>query len=162
MTEQDFLPGFEETLEEEKRWIMISIEPKYYEELTKGLKKYEYRRGNFIKEPVKAFVYCSSPKKEVGAIIDLGEPIYGDADKIAKIKEEEVAGSYDMMMEWMEGFKKSCAVPIKSVKVFDSVKLEELREKFKFHPPQRFMYLDKKPELLTFLKKKSGVTGPNV
>lgn len=139
-----------------RRYIMISLHSEYYNQLCSDQKKFEYRRGKFIKEAVHAFVYCSSPVMEVGALVELGTPISGSPHKIAEIKEKETPGSYDTMMDWMKDFKEASAVPIERVQVFKPVPLKEIKEKFpSFHPPQRFIYVDKNKELLEFLKQKS-------
>lgn len=137
---------------------MLSLQPQYYRELCSGIKKTEYRRGAFIKEPVQAFVYCSTPVAEVGVYVRFGEPITGTPEEIALIKEAEAAGSYDMMMEWMRDYKEASAIPIEEVKTFSPVTLQQLRNRFgKFHPPQRYTYLDKRPDILSFLQKSSGL-----
>lgn len=149
-----------ELFEKELRWIMLSLMPPYYEELCNNQKKFEYRRGKFITQASRAFVYCSSPVMEVGAYVEFGEPITGTPHDIAQIKEQEVSGSYDMMMEWMEGFSEASAVPVKKVSTFSPVGLAELRNHFAgFHPPQRFIYLDKPKcqDLLEHLKEVSGI-----
>lgn len=140
------------------RWVLISLQPEYYNQLCAGMKQYQYRRGGFLKEPAKAFVYCSAPNKEIGALVQLGQPLHGTPDKIARIKEREVPGSYGMMIEWMNTYNQASATPIEKVETFSPISLHELKSNFpKFHPPQRFIYLDKTPEVLHFIQEKSGL-----
>lgn len=51
-------------LEHEKRTIILSLMPDPFERIFAGEKKYEYRR-KFVKESVNAFIYVSSPVKEI-------------------------------------------------------------------------------------------------
>ncbi len=135
---------------------MLSLQPQYYDELCRGLKKTEYRRGMFIKEPCHGFIYCSTPVAEIGAYVRFGQPIIGSHDEIARIKECEEAGTYDMMLEWLTGSNQATAIPILEVKTFPAISLQELRERFgKFHPPQKYTYIDTRPELLKYLKEVS-------
>lgn len=149
---------FNESEDDSMRWIMLSLQPQYYRELCEGVKKTEYRLGVFVTEPVHGFVYCSSPVMEIGAYVKLGQPIIGKPSEIARIKEEESPGSYRMMMEWASRSKEVSAIPVESVQLFPPVTLQQMRRKFgKFHPPQRYIYLDKTPEVLNFLKSTSGL-----
>ena len=139
-----------------KRWIMISLRPEYYEQVISGSKKYEYRKNTFVRVPVNAFIYVTSTVMEVSCCVSLGEPIIGLPDEIAKIKESEVAGSYQMMMDWLVGCETATALPIEEVNPFAPVALSELRRAIpEFQPPQGLIYLDKYPELLDFLKGKA-------
>ncbi len=140
------------------RWIMFSLKPQYFKQVCTGTKKIEYRRGVFTREPVFAFVYCSSPVMAVGAVVKLGKPIIGTREEIAQIKEADSKNSYAEMLTWLEGATKASAIPIESVQTFEPIKLQELRNNFtNFHPPQRYMYLDTNPELLQFLKQRSNI-----
>ncbi len=144
--------------DEANRWVLISLHPEPYREVCEGSKKFEYRRGAFLKGPAKAFVYCTMPVKETGLFVELGKPIVGDLSEIAVVKEQEVSGSYDTMMDWLAGAKKASATPIEKPVTFPPISLIEIKAKFpKFHPPQRFIYLDKSPEILRFIKHKSGI-----
>lgn len=144
--------------EEKLKWVMLSLQPQYYQELCQGIKKTEYRRGAFVREPVQGFVYCSAPQMEIGAYVKLGKPVSGKPELIAAIKEKELPGSYEMMLEWMKGFTEASALPVEEVRVFPPISLREMKGKFpRFQPPQRFMYLDKYPEILSFLKQTSGL-----
>lgn len=136
---------------------MISLMPQYYKKVKLGLKKYEYRRGTFITKPTMAFVYCTVPEKKIGLIIELGQPIYGQ-ENVAQIKEKEDRGSYNYMMDWLKGFRSCCAVPIEGVKTFAEISLDEVKKHFPdFHPPQTYLHLSKKPELLKFLQQRAGI-----
>lgn len=141
-----------------ERCVIISLQPEYYRALCEGRKKIEYRRGVFLRGPALAFVYCTVPVKEIGAYVALGQPQCGSPEDIARIKETESPGSYQMMMDWMRGFKEASATPIENVQQFPAISLAEIKGAFpKFQPPQRFAYLDTQPELWEYLKRRSGL-----
>lgn len=156
---QNQLGLFTNNQTEPMRWIMLSLQPQYYKQVCQGLKKTEYRRGAFINKPCHCFIYCSTPVAEVGVYVRLGQPVISTPEHIAQIKEAEEAGSYNMMLDWLAGSKQATAIPVEDVKTFPAITLEALRHKLgKFHPPQRYTYLDKKPELLELLKNQSGLS----
>lgn len=140
------------------RWVIISLQPEYYRQLCEGQKKTEYRRGAFLREPARAFVYCTAPVAEIGVYVALGRPHCGSPAEIAEIKEKESPGSYQMMMDWMQGFKEASATPVEHVQTFPALSLANIKNDFpRFQPPQRFVYLDTQPDFLAYLKRRSGV-----
>jgi len=149
---------FNEDKNLKKDWILISLMPEYYQKVKLGIKKYEYRRGGFIKEPAIALVYSTVPDKKIGLLVEFGIPIYGEPEKIAQIKEQEERGSFNMMMEWLRGFQNCCAVPIDNVRILPEITLDEIRIHFpRFQPPQKFIYLKKNPALFNFLKERLNI-----
>ena len=159
MKKQAFLPEqlplFEDGQSLKRDWILISLMPEYYQQVKSGVKKYEYRRNWSIKEPTLALVYSTVPDKKIGLMVEFDAPIYGSHEKIAQIQENEEKGSYDMMMEWLEGAMSCCAIPIKSVHILSEITLDEIHVNFpKFQPPQKFIYLEKNPPLFNFLKER--------
>lgn len=68
-----------------KRKIFLSFRPEFFRPILYGIKKYEYRK-RFCKESVTAYLYLSTPVKEIIGIIELGQPliikeIISDIDK---------------------------------------------------------------------------------
>lgn len=158
-------------IEDESQWpetcVIVSLMPRYYHALVIDQdKRYEYRRGAFIQRPVTAFVYSTLsrskedegfPRGEIGGVVQLGAPIVG-LEEVIRVKETEEAGSRQMMLDWLKGFSTASAHPVKKVHRFKRpVSLERLRSRFlDFHPPQRYLVLNRKAELLEFLKRESG------
>ncbi len=151
-----------------KPFLLISLAPRYaHAILITRIKKYEYRRGSFIYRPISVFIYATLPKKKEdknfsnGAVIGLvkfGSPIIG-IEAVIRCKEKEEPGSSKYMKNWLEGFNFASAHPISYVHCFrQPISLNELKNRFpKFHPPQKYLRLDRKPEILDFLKKRSGI-----
>src|SRR5690554_5039456 len=57
-----------------KRELFLSFRPEFFRPILYGIKKYEYRK-RFCKEPVKAYLYLSSPIREIIGIMELGQPL---------------------------------------------------------------------------------------
>ena len=57
--------------------VLLSIRPKYVEEIIKGNKRYEFRKSIFKKNVDEVWIYATSPTKKIvgtfviGKIIDL-------------------------------------------------------------------------------------------
>lgn len=149
-------------------FVLVSLAPRYYGDLVVSqTKRFEYRRGKFVDHPVTAFVYATLPKgsgdlklpnAEIGAVAKLGKPHQG-LEEVIRIKEKEDPHSRSMMEDWLKGFKTASAHPVERVIRFEKpVSLAELREKFPgFQPPQRYLILNHRQELLEFLKERSGI-----
>lgn len=147
--------------------ILVSLMPQYAHLLVHGKKRYEYRRGKFIDKPATAYVYATRPKSredaglpsaQVVAVVKLGAPRIG-IDEAVRAKEEEQTGSEQMMREWLRGFTTASTHPIEAVHVLDEpIELDELLRQFPgFHPPQRYLILNRNRPLLEFLKYRSGL-----
>ena len=52
--------------------VLLSIKPKYADEIISGRKKYEFRKFIFKREDIeKVYIYSSSPVKKIIGIIDI-------------------------------------------------------------------------------------------
>lgn len=151
-TQMDFL----ETSQPTRRVVMLSLHPEYYAQICTGEKTHEYRRGVFMRTPVDAFVYCTSPVMQIGLFVQFGSPVIAPPHDIAMIRENGTPGTYQMMMDWMAGYDTATALPVERVITFDPISLSDIKAQFPdFHPPQKFIYVDKQKELLAFLKRRA-------
>ena len=57
-----------------KKEIFLSFKPEFFRPILYGMKKYEYRK-RFCKEEARAFLYLSSPVREVVGIVEFGAPV---------------------------------------------------------------------------------------
>lgn len=149
-------------------YLLISVLPRYYRAIfLDKTKKFEFRRGRFIDKAVRAFVYSTlskskedsgSPSGEIGGLVTLGTPVIG-IEEVIQTKEIEEAGSRKIMQDWLKGFSTASAHPIEDIKRFEKpVTLTEMREKFpNFQPPQKYLLLNHKQEMLEFLKQRCGI-----
>ncbi len=132
----------------------MSLKPQYWQLILDGVKKYEYRRS-FRPDAVGAYIYLSSPRKEIAGFIDFDVPIIGTSERIAEFAETQSPGSRQGMLDYMAGCKQGFAVKILSHEQIQPIALKELRElrdKFEFTAPQGYLVLDKNPELRKFIQ----------
>ena len=139
--------------EKEPTNVLLSLLEEPYNQMLSGEKRYEYRT-RYLKVPTTADVYISRTKKKIVAKIEFDKPIIGTAEEIATLAEKEQPGNYNKMIDYFHGGT-AYAIPIKKIIPLKEVSLEELRKLFPdFVVPQSYYILDKKPELLNYLKSK--------
>lgn len=156
---------------ETERWpephILLSLHPEYPQAMLRGIKKYEYRRGQFIATAASAFVYATIAKSPADrglptasllAIARLGEPILG-VEVAMSIREGQEPGSRPKMEAWLAGYTQASTHPVLDIQALpDPISLNEIRDHFPtFHPPQKYLVLANNPPLLNFLKTRSGL-----
>lgn len=142
--------------EKSATFVLMSLREEYYDAMLNGRKHYEYRT-RYLKEKSEAYIYISKTKKSIVAKIKFGEPIIGDANTIATIAEQEESGCYQAMIEYLHN-NVGYAIPIEKITLMEEVPLSELQQRFpKFVVPQSYYILDKKLELLSFLKSKEKI-----
>lgn len=138
---------------QEKRVIILSLQPEPYDKIVKGLKKYEFRR-KFLSLPVNAFIYVSSPIKAIKGFIEFGQPIWDEVEKIGEIAEMDGSGTKDGIKEYMNGLEQGYAIPIISVRQIESMPLSDLRTKYNFTAPQSYINIESNPSLAKELFKR--------
>lgn len=134
------------------REIILSFQPKYFAPILTGTKQYEYR-SRFSKQPVKAYLYLSSPIQCVIGSMVLDEPI-DLSEHITSYKQTDI--QYQRLMQhFSEGVK--LALPIRSLELFKSpVTLTELRGLHEgFRPPMSYSYASNYPQLHLYLQGQS-------
>ena len=118
-------------------YFSMYVEP--MDKIIKDIKNYEFRNYVPKKEFEYIFLYLTAPIKELKYILKIGSII----DKDTKIKSEG-----DGNLEFNKGRKTKFAYEI--LKVYELEKpipLKELKEKYKFMPPQAFAYGDRYKKL---------------
>lgn len=123
--------------------VLLSIKPRYVEEIIEGNKKYEFRRSIWrCREDVDmVYMYASSPmKKIVGAFTvekifeDHPEKLWNRFREFSGIKEKE-------FFNYFKTSKKGFAIEIEEVEVFETPINPKLIIP-NFVPPQSFCYID--------------------
>lgn len=135
---------------EEKKVIFLSFRPEFFRPILYNIKKYEYRK-RFCDEATMAYLYLSSPIREVVGILDLGKPIH--MEKI--IKNYNINGLlYSRIRNCLQKGEKY-AIPIVSFTLFKHpVSFEKLKEvDSSFHVPQCYLNLTNYPTLFSYLKE---------
>ena len=133
--------------------MLMSFKPSVYENILNGTKIFEHRRS-FPDEPIKAYMYVSSPVCAITGILYLGkrhnladwEKEYGyDLEAIERIKKYET--DYRYAMEISQFYETT------------KIELNQLRNELtKFVVPQMYYYLDDS-ELLSCLESHLKNTG---
>jgi predicted transcriptional regulator len=122
--------------------VLLSIKPKYVEEIKKETKKYEFRKSVFksLEDLDRVFIYSSSPVKKivgcfkVGTILK-GHPIvlWQELKDFAGIDEED-------FFKYFENKEKGFAISIEELDIFKNpIDPKEIKEDFR--PPQTFSYI---------------------
>lgn len=123
------------------RNVLISIKPKFVEELLKGKKKFEYRKSIFAKEIGRVYIYSTTPMQRIvgffeytGFIKGTPEYIWGETKEYSGIDEEAFVKYYESKNE-------AYAIIVNQIHVFP----EPINPKecfVNFTPPQSYMYIE--------------------
>ena len=137
------------------REMLLSFKPEIFEYIRSGKKIYEYRY-QFSEEPVRAYMYVSSPVQQIVGYLEL--------DK--KISLEDWKNKYADNMEVQKRIKEyiernnKYVMPIKTFHMTTPISLSDLNENLsRFIVPQSYYYLDKFPELREYIYSHAMETG---
>ncbi|WP_144512119.1 hypothetical protein [Bacillus sp. FJAT-22090] len=131
-----------------KKNIILSFHPDYLRPILHGIKKYEYRKS-FCREPVRAYLYLTSPVREFIGIMELGQVLHPADIKSKFSKNHDVNKRMDICLE----NKERAIVPIESFQMFTKpISLSEIKKiATDFTVPRAFTYIDNK-EILKYLE----------
>ena len=120
--------------------VLISIKPKYVQEILSGNKKYEYRKSVFTKEIDKIYIYSTSPEQKIvgyfkytGYIKETPEKIWESTKKCSGIDEESYYKYFNKKLY-------AYAIKIEEIFVFQ-IPIDPKETLQDFIAPQSFMYL---------------------
>ena len=137
--------------------IIISLKEKYFEQIRRGEKHFEYRKSfkNF-KGKVKAYIYVSKPVAKVYSYVILKEGICDSIPNILnKVVSKDQADMLDEIREYLEGPRKNkkfgIALPIVEFKEFKPQNLSYLQKRFGFQPSPTWIEEREYPELFKYL-----------
>ena len=151
--DQFVLPLYEDDRHRAQRDFVLSIRPEYSEQILDGRKTVELRRRFplHVSEGTLAFIYTTSPRRALTGVARISH--------VKKMRKEEIwetfahtAGinkaGFDSYFSGLDyGFS---ILFSKTKKLSRCLELDELRQQFRFQPPQSFLYA--KPVLREFLK----------
>lgn len=125
--------------------IYVSINYKAALKIEEGFKNHEFRNYIPKQDFKKLYVYVTKPSCKLKYILEIDDIIHFP-NKIA----ENGDGNY----EFNNGEKKKYAYHISRVyKLEYPISLKELKEKYKFMPPQSFVYKNRYLSLTEYLEK---------
>jgi predicted transcriptional regulator len=126
-----------------QRDMVLSIKPQYSEKIIVGRKTVELRRRFPVNVPkgTKAYVYSTTPVRAIVGYAEikgvLKKPvaqIWEDHSHTAFIKKED----FDA---YFKGAEHGFVLCFKNARALNNeIKLDELRERYHFQPPQSFLY----------------------
>lgn len=121
--------------------ILMSINPKYVEEILSGNKKYEYRRTKAKKTNIdKIVIYSTSPIMKVVAEVEIEEILEDTPENIWKATKNHSGISKKFYMDYYKN--KNIAIAYKLGKVIKYNKPLNLSDIGIKYTPQSFVYLD--------------------
>lgn len=144
------------SVREKERIVLMSLHKEYFKQMIHGEKHYEYRK-RYCKEASTAYIYLPEKEKQIAGVICFEKPIIAKSKIIAELAEEVHDCDYDEMLEYLSN-DIAYAIPIRKVGIMKPIGLNEIREKIEgFMPPQSYYYLDKKPDLLEFIRERQMI-----
>lgn len=138
------------------RTMLLSFKPSVYEKILSGEKIFEHRRS-FPNEPIKAYMYVSSPICAVTGIVYLGKR-HNLSDWRVQFGEDDSA--VKRILQYDEHYR--YAMEISEFQETSKIPLNQLRNEVeKFVAPQMYYYLDDLP-LLRYLEKNLEMEEVNI
>ena len=125
--------------------VLLSIKPKYVEEIIKGTKRFEFRR-NFVSKSnfgkiESIYIYSSSPIKKIVGFFKFKYHIEDNPQHIWKTCYKFSGINKDDFFKYFENKSIGFAIPIKDLKVFkEPIDPNDFIPNFK--PPQSFCYIN--------------------
>ena len=139
------------------RKMLLSFNPKWFNKIMSGEKIYEYR-SFFPEEEITAYMYVSTPVKQIIGKIHLGKRIDLKEWRERYKDNKEVLQRIEYYMK-----KRRYAMPIISYQQTTGLDLKDLRKNVNgFVVPQMYYYLDNREELLSYIEKNIKITGKMV
>jgi predicted transcriptional regulator len=133
------------------RYILLSLHEHPHQDILAKRKQYEYRR-QFVYTPVNAFIYVSGRIHGICAYAEFGDPIIGSIEKIITVNKSDVRPNEEGIRRYFKSSSNCFAIPIIKYKELPNQPLASLRKNFHpFTPPQSYIFLERKPELLHYL-----------
>ncbi len=131
-----------------KRKILLSFRPEYFRPILYNIKKYEYRK-RFCQEPTTAYLYLSSPVKEIVGVVEFGMPI-----RLEPILEKyEINSLISKRIKEFVDKKIKCAIPIESLQLYrEPIPFRKLKEiDSKFTAPQCYLNIENNKKVFEYL-----------
>lgn len=120
--------------------VLLSIKPEFAFKIFDGIKIFEFRKIIFKNPNVKTVVvYASSPVQQVIGEFEIDDILSSSPKEIWELTKNHSGISELFFHEYFENRTIAHAIKIKNTKKYK--KPLSLKEDFKVHPPQSYMYL---------------------
>ena len=126
-----------------QRDVIFSIKPRFAERIFDGSKTVELRRRFSARVPsgTIALIYTSSPTRALTGFAEITDVIVQKADAIWDAFGEQACISRKDFDRYFDGVENASAIKLAGARTFRRpVHLPELRDRFRFEPPQSFLY----------------------
>lgn len=121
--------------------VILSIKPRFVEEILAGRKRYEFRKHGF-KRPVRTvYIYSSSPVRRIVGEFELGSVIEGKPLDLWQQTKAYSGISKTCFDEYFTNHLVGFALEIKSLRKYSNPINPYLRDK-SFRAPQSFCYIE--------------------
>lgn len=121
--------------------VLLSIKPKYIEQIENGSKLYEFRRVIFKQDIDEIYVYATSPIKQIVGKIWIEEIIEDTPKNLWSNFKQNAGINRKDFFEYFSGKEVGYAIKIRDFISFDEP-IDPYQENPKFVPPQSYAYLD--------------------
>lgn len=141
-------------MEERRKSILISIQDVHFDKIVNETKHYEYR-FTFGEEKTRAYIYIPRTRKHIEGYVDFGTPIWMGVKQTCELYEKCGDGYYKTMEDWLAKKKGCYVIPIEKVYIYEMpITLTELSSEPEFVPPQSYINLDDRKNLLKLLENR--------
>lgn len=122
--------------------VLLSIRPRYVEEIMNGNKKYEFRKSIFrCRDLEVVYIYATSPMKKIVGAFKISD-IIEDHPVVLWKKFKEFSGiDKESFFNYFGAKKRGFAIEIGKVGIFEDP-IDPFREFSDFKQPQSFYYID--------------------
>lgn len=122
--------------------VLLSIKPKYVNEIINESKKYEFRKSIFKRNNVsKAYIYSSNPIKKLIGKFTIGEIIEDHPQTLWQNLGNFAGIEKDEFFNYFGNRENGFAIKIQDLEIFENpIEPKDLIPNF--NPPQSFYYID--------------------
>ncbi len=115
----------------------LSIHTPYVDEIRAGRKRFELRKYSTGIEPGGwVMVYETLPTGSVSTVFQAGETIVEEPEEFWTWFQNDLGIEREPYFAYLAGKQFVHAIEIRKVRTFEPISLSELREEYRFHPPQ--------------------------
>lgn len=98
---------------------IISIKPKFVEEIVNGKKRFEYRKSFLRKIPQKCYIYSTKPVGKVIGFFTIKKILKDEPSKIWEKTKEKASITKEIFDQYYFGRNKAVAIEIDDVTIFE-------------------------------------------
>jgi len=124
--------------------VLMSIKPRFAEEILTGVKRFELRAGSGIASGYRVILYASAPIKAVVGEFTSGSVIIGSYEEVEEfMRSISVTGVSNEDFSYIRGKKRRVMAieVLNPIKYCNPISLEELRRLGLRNPPRSYQFL---------------------